>query len=382
MAAVGDRSMIGPSCDACLRESLLRSEALRYAEAKYSRTVDAAGLLRLDAPELHATLIEVYPEVEIQMERDLEGLLMGDSPEDVTIWTICRHDPEYPSRLLMLDDAPPVIYGLGDSQLLSGLAHAVPGATEGVAVVGARRASAYGREVAYTLANEASALGLTVVSGMALGIDGAAHRGALQGGGRTIAVLAGGPNVAYPRSHRLLHEQIIEAGCVVSENPPGTTAKRWAFVARNRVIAGLASISVFVEGTEESGARHTMDFAEQMEAAVGAVPGPVTSPLSAGPNAMLCKDQAVVVRDIADVLEVLSIDLGRTPTGVASTPALEGLRAEIYELVASGDATPRAIAQSIPSNEAREIIRTLGELELTGLIRREGDGSYKPTANR
>lgn len=372
--------MIGPSCDACLRESLLRSEALRYAEAKYTRTVDAAGLLRLDAPELHAALIAMYPEIEVQMERDLEDLLLSDAPDENTIWTICRHDPEYPHRLLTLGDAPPVIYGLGDSQLISGLAHTDPGATEGVAIVGARRASAYGREVAYSLANEASALGLTVVSGMALGIDGAAHRGALQGGGRTIAVLAGGPDVAYPRSHRLLHEQIIEAGCVVSENPPGTTAKRWAFVARNRVIAGLASISVFVEGTEESGARHTMDFAEQMESAVGAVPGPVTSPLSAGPNAMLCKDEAVVVRDISDVLEVLSIDLARTPIGVASAPALEGLRAEVFELVAAGDSTPRAIAQSIPNSDAREIIRTLGQLELTGLIRRESDGSYKPIA--
>lgn len=371
--------MIGPSCPACLRESLLRSEALRYAETNYSRTVDAAALLRLDAPELHETLIEMHPDVEGQMERDLEALLLDDAADGSRIWTICRHDPEYPHRLLLLDDAPPVLYGLGDAQLLSGLARSEPDGAEGVAIVGARRASAYGREVAYSLANEASALGLIVVSGMALGIDGAAHRGALQGGGRTIAVLAGGPDVAYPRSHRLLHEQLVDAGCVISENPPGTTAKRWAFVARNRVIAGLAAISVFVEGTEESGARHTMDFAEQMQAAVGAVPGPVTSPLSAGPNAMLCKDQAVVVRDLADVLEVLSIDLGRPPMGVSSAPALEGLRAEVFELVASGDATPREIALSLPVSDAREIIRTLGQLELTGMIRRETDGSYKPT---
>lgn len=371
--------MIGPACAACLRESLLRSEALRYAETNYSRTIDAAALLRLEAPELHQTLIDLHPEVELQMERDLEALLLDGDHETASVWTICRHDPEYPHRLLLLDDAPPVLYGLGEAALISGLARSETQAAQSVAIVGARRASAYGREVAYSLANEASALGLPVVSGMALGIDGAAHRGALQGGGRTIAVLAGGPDLAYPRSHKLLHEQIVQAGCVVSENPPRTTAKRWAFVARNRVIAGLASISVFVEGTEESGARHTMDFAEQMEAAVGAVPGPVTSPLSAGPNAMLCKDQAVVVRDIADVLDVLSIDLGRPPMGVTSAPALEGLRAEVFELVASGDATPREVAQSLPGIDAREIIRTLGQLELTGLIRREANGSYKPT---
>lgn len=372
-------AFIGPACDGCLRESLLRSEALRYAEANYSRTVDAAALLRLDPPELQSTLADLHPDVESRMERDLTEMLLGDAQAPRRVWTVCRHDPEYPQRLLLMDDAPAVLFGLGKHELLSDLAIASSGESEGVAIVGARRASAYGREVAYSLANEASAVGLTVVSGMALGVDGAAHRGALRGGGRTIAVLAGGPDVAYPRSHRLLHEQIVDAGCVVSENPPGTSAKRWAFVARNRVIAGLSAISIFVEGTEESGARHTMDFAEQMEAAVGAVPGPVTSPLSAGPNAMLCKDEAVVVRDIADVLEVLSIDLGHTPTAVASTPALEGLRAEVFELVASGDATPRAIAQSLPGCDAREIVRTLGQLELGGLVKREPDGSYKPT---
>lgn len=371
---------IGPACDGCLRESLLRCEALRYAEANYSRTIDAAALLRLDPPELQSTLAELYPEVESRMEQDLSAMLLGDEQAPSSVWTVCRHDPEYPQRLLLLDDAPAVLYGIGKHGLLSELALTARGESEAIAIVGARRASAYGREVAYSLANEASALGLTVVSGMALGIDGAAHRGALQGGGRTIAVLAGGPDVAYPRSHRLLHEQIVGAGCVVSENPPGTSAKRWAFVARNRVIAGLSAISVFVEGTEESGARHTMDFAEQMEACVGAVPGPVTSPLSAGPNAMLSKDQAVVVRDIADVLEVLSINLGHSLTAVASTPALEGLRAEVFELVAAGDATPRAIAQSLPSSDAREIVQTLGQLELNGLIRREADGSYKPKA--
>lgn len=367
-------NLFAPACDACLRESVLRSEALRYAERTFSRTIDAAALLRLDTQALHRRLSELFPEVEAAMARSMTALFESVDDALGDAWTICKHDSGYPEGLSALDDAPPVLYGIGSQALVADLSED----SQGIAVVGARRASAYGREVAYSLAQEAASLGLIVVSGMALGVDGAAHRGALQAGGRTIAVLAGGPDVAYPRSHRLLHDQIAAAGCVVSENPPGTQAKRWAFVARNRIIAGLSSISVFVEGSADSGARHTMDFANQIGSAVGAVPGPVTSPLSAGPNAMLSRDEAVVIRDVADVIEVLSIDLEHPPTGVCTTPAVEGLRADVLELVAAGDDTPRAIAQSLASTELREIVRALGQLELAQLVRRRPDGSYEP----
>lgn len=369
----GER-LFPPACDACLRESVLRSEALRYAERTFSRTIDAARLLRLETEALHRRLSDLHPEVEDAMARSIADLLEAVDESFGGVWTICKHDPGYPGRLSALDDAPPVLYGIGSQSLIADLAEDA----EGIAVVGARRASAYGREVAYSLAQEASSLGLIVVSGMALGVDGAAHRGSLQAGGRTIAVLAGGPDVAYPRSHRLLHEQIAAAGCAVSENPPGTQAKRWAFVARNRIIAGLASISVFVEGSTDSGARHTMEFANQIGSAVGAVPGPVTSPLSAGPNAMLSRDEAVVIRDIADVIEVLAIEIERPPTGVCSTPALEGLRAEVLEMVAAGDDTPRVIAQSLSGTDLREVVRALGQLELAQLVSRRPDGSYEP----
>lgn len=353
---------------------MLRSEALRYAENTFSRTVDAAALLRLDTEALHRRLAELFPDVEAAMARNMSELIDSVDESFGGAWTICKHEAAYPQRLLALEDAPPVLYGIGSQGPIVELSDG----TEGVAIVGARRASAYGREVAYSLAQEASALGLIVVSGMALGVDGAAHRGALQAGGRTIAVLAGGPDVAYPRSHRLLHEQIAAAGCVVSENPPGIQAKRWAFVARNRIIAGLAAISVFVEGSVDSGARHTMDFANQIGTAVGAVPGPVTSPLSAGPNAMLSRDEAVVIRDVADVIDVLAIDLERPPSGICSTPAVEGLRADVLELVAAGDDTPRAIAQSLSGADLREVVRALGQLELARLVRRRPDGSYEP----
>lgn len=360
------------ACDGCLRESVLRSEALRYAEGTFSSTVDAASLLRLDSQELHTRLLRRHPEIESQMADRMEYLLESVTEDFGTVWTVCRHEPEFPARLERLDDPPAVLYGIGDSELLCGL-----GESEGVAIVGARRASSYGREVAYSLANEASSVGLVSISGMALGVDGAAHRGALRASGRTIAVLAGGPELPYPASHRLLHRQIAESGCVVAENPPGTQAKRWAFVARNRVIAGLSAVSVFVEGSETSGARHTMRFAEQVGAVVGAVPGPVSSPLSEGPNAMLSRDEAVVIRDLSDVLDTLAIDFGNATTSRSAAQSLDGLSAKVHEQISTGSASPREIANNLPDHEMRQIASVLGELEISGLVVRELDGSYR-----
>jgi DNA processing protein len=360
------------ACDACLRDSVLYNETLRYAERKFTSTVDASTLLRMTAEDKLDTLRRLDPGIDDRIARQIDDLLSVRTPGIGLVWTLCDHSDEYPARLRLLKDPPPVLYGVGQQERMFELTE-----FNGLAIVGARRASAYGREVAYSMGNEASAIGLTVVSGMALGIDGAAHRGALQGGGRTIAVLAGGPETPYPRSHRLLHEQIAAVGCVVSESPPGTSAKRWAFVARNRIIAGLAAMTVFVEGSETSGAGHTVKFAEQVEAAVGCVPGPVTSPLSAGPNAILREEGGRVIRDIADVIETLAIELDRPQLPGINAAALEGVKAEVLECVATGENHPRAISQALPHRDIRELIRALGELELIGAISRDGAGNYQ-----
>jgi DNA processing protein len=217
---------------------------------------------------------------------------------------------------------------------------------------------------------------------MALGIDGAAHRGALQGGGRTIAVLAGGPERPYPRSHRLLYEQIVDRGCAVSESPPGSEARRWAFVARNRIIAAMAGMTVFVEGGESSGAKHTVEFARDASKLVGAIPGPVTSPMSTGPNAELAdaeRGEAHVVRDVSDVLDALALD-GKAPTlpGFGADPddGISDLERHVLELLGSGERTPRQLAQALPERDPREISRVLGALELRGRIVRDSTGEY------
>ncbi len=156
-----------------------------------------------------------------------------------------------------------------------------------VAIVGARACSAYGRSVTRSLARELAAAGLVVVSGMARGIDGEAHRGALEGGGRTVAVLGCGIDRDYPAAHAELARRIGEHGLVLSEYEPGVEPAPWRFPARNRIIAGLCAAAVVVEARERSGALITADFALEEGRDVLAVPGEITSALSAGTNALL-----------------------------------------------------------------------------------------------
>ena len=164
----------------------------------------------------------------------------------------------------MADDAPAVLHVAGDPEVL-------PAPDEvAVAIVGARRATPYGLEVARALGRGLAAARVTVVSGMALGIDAAAHAGALEVGGPTIAVLAGGADVPYPRSRPALHRRIVGGGgCVVSEMPPGFTPLKWGFPARNRIIAGLAAATIVVEAAERSGSLITAEFAQDLGRVVG-----------------------------------------------------------------------------------------------------------------
>jgi DNA processing protein len=173
-----------------------------------------------------------------------------------------------------------------------------------VTIVGSRRATSYGREVARSLANELGSAGAVVVSGLAFGIDACAHRGALDAGAPNVAVLGCGPDVAYPAAHRGLWRRIAEQGAVISELPPGATAWRWTFPARNRIMAALGGMTVVVEAASRSGSMVTAGFASDYGRRIGAVPGPVTSRASIGPNSLLSTG-AVVIREGKDVLAAL-----------------------------------------------------------------------------
>jgi DNA processing protein len=232
-----------------------------------------------------------------------------------------------------------------------------------VAIVGARACSGYGRSVARMLASEAAAAGVVVVSGLARGIDGEAHRGTLAAGGSTVAVLGCGIDRDYPAAHAELARSIVAAGgLVVSEYEPGVEPAPWRFPARNRIIAGLARATVVVEARERSGALITADFALEDGREVLAVPGEITSALSAGANALL-RQGATPVTCAADVLEAVGVEAKPSTPTIPDVPGA----AAVVEALARAASTPDELvrATSLP---AGEVAAVLVELELAGVV--------------
>jgi DNA processing protein len=276
------------------------------------------------------------------------------------------HDPAYPDALRDLQrDAPGWVF-------VRGRGFAEPG----VAVVGARKCSALGRDVARDLGRRVAAADLAVVSGAAYGIDAAAHEGALAAGGPTIAVLGSGIDVAYPRSSRRLIERIAAEHTLVSEYPPGTPAEPHRFPARNRIIAGLARALVVVEGEAESGSRISVDHALDLGREVFAVPGPVTSPLAEAPLAMI-RDGATLIRGADDLLADLGVAIpGGARARSRPPPDLSGEELRAWEALGDGalpDLVARQLGRSIP-----DAVALLIGLELRGLVRSVG-GRYERT---
>ena len=214
---------------------------------------------------------------------------------------------DYPARLRSIADPPPVLFVKGELRAAD---------QQAIAMVGSRRASPYGRHVAAELAAGLAGRGFTVVSGMALGADAAAHEGCLRAGGRTIAVLGSGIDVVYPPEHIALYERIAAAGAVLSEYPPGTPPTRSSFPVRNRIISGLALGVVVVEAPEKSGALITAAHALEQGREVFAVPGSVNSTQSRGSHQLL-RDGARLVESVEDILEELSWQLPPAPRSVS-----------------------------------------------------------------
>ena len=277
---------------------------------------------------------------------------------------VAPNDTEYPPVLLQLDDPPAAIFVRGARLDTAELR---------VAVVGSRRCSALGREVARDLGRRLASTGACVVSGAAYGIDAASHLGALDAGGRTIAVLGSGIDEAYPRSSADLISRIAALGTIVSEYAPGVPAEAHRFPARNRLIVALSSALVVVEGAGRSGSRISVDHALDLGREVFAVPGPVTSPLAEVPLAMI-RDGATLIRGADDLLA----DLGVATLMDAADPPIdlpdEEHRAWTALLVPSlPDVVARSARLSIP-----DAVAALIRLELRGLVRSVG-GRYERT---
>jgi DNA processing protein len=271
-------------------------------------------------------------------------------------------DPDYCAVFSRLEDPPVGIF-------VHGL-HVDPLADR-VAVIGSRTPTPLGREVAQAFGAHLAAAGVSVVSGGALGIDIAAHTGALRAGGHTIAVLGSGIDMDYPATNRPTLRRIRAEGTVVSEYPPGVPAEPFRFPARNRIIAALSRGVVVVEAAARSGTRSTAEHALELGLEVFAVPGPVTSPLSEIPLELL-RDGARVVRGAADVLE----DLGIDPADRPLPPNVHGVERRALAVLTAPltpDAIARAAGMSIP-----DTIGALSGLELRGLVRAKA-GRYERT---
>ena len=260
-------------------------------------------------------------------------------------------------------DPPPALYlrGSAEPELL---------ARRAVAVVGARACSAYGAQVARMLGRELTAAGLVVVSGLARGIDGEAHRGALERGGPTVGVLGCGIDRDYPAVNASLSRRMEEGGLVVSEYEPGVEPAPWRFPARNRIIAGLCEAVVVVEARERSGALITADFALDEGREVFVVPGEITSALSTGSNALL-KLGAAPLTEAADVLDALGVE--RTAAG--ADPEVSDAARRVLDAVRDVPSAQDELVVKV-SLDAGALSVALTELELAGLVV-SVDGVYR-----
>lgn len=280
-------------------------------------------------------------------------------------------DDDWPSALDRLAEPPYCLYVRGAADLAQV-------ADRAVAVVGSRAATEYGEAVARDLAEGLAARGWAVVSGMAYGVDVAAHRGALASEGVTVAVLACGVDRAYPSAHRRVIEAVAETGAVVSEVPPGAVPFPSRFIARNRIIAALGRATVVVEASLRSGSRSTASEALRLHRPVGAVPGPVTSMMSAGCHALVRSGSAVVVTDVAEVLELAApIGEGLLDPRVGASRDTDVLgpaeRAVLAALPLRGAAVPAAVAVAAGVSEPA-VRSALGVLDALGFVVRAGEG--------
>ncbi len=280
-------------------------------------------------------------------------------------WT----EPEYPQTLLQIYDPPVMLYVRGDAEVLN---------LPSISIVGTRRPTLYGTQMAERLGRELAARGLVVVSGMARGIDAIGHQGALAVNGRAIGVLGTGINVCYPKENRKLYDKVLERGAIISEFPLGTHPAPENFPVRNRIVAGIPLGVVVVEGAQYSGSLITARLAMEFGREVFGVPGNVTQPVSFAPN-QLIKQGAKLVTNGADVIEELPTPV-RAALVQAEQPeaeqrnllaaaSLNSSEKKIYDLLSTDE--PKHIDDIVEASglNSSEVLATLFDLEMKGIVR-------------
>ena len=348
---------------------------LRYGEPADVLRRLAAGTLAADA-ELAAACRRSDPS---PLLRQWQAAAAATDPAElwaahvaagVTVRTPA--DDGWPAAFVDDPEPPAVLFTRGDAAVLDGSAT--------VAIVGTRNCTRYGWDTAHRLGRELAAAGVVVVSGLAKGIDSAAHRGALDAaecaGAPPVGVVGTGLDVVYPREARLLWEEVAATGLLLSEAPLGTTPARWRFPARNRLIAALADAVVVVESASTGGALHTVDEALLRDRPVLAVPGPVTSPVSVGTNRLL-RDVAQPVCDSDDVLAAVGLPARRPrPASVAAaSPVVDDEASAVLDALGWTPATLDAVAASarLPLGAAAAV---LARLEAVGLVAVDGPARW------
>ncbi len=273
------------------------------------------------------------------------------------IKVIKKGDSIVPDFIWKMEESPETLYCIGDESLLT---------TRAVAVVGARKCSQYGRQIAMQTGKILAENSVTVISGMAAGIDGYAHRGAIEGNGKTIAVLGCGPDICYPESNRKIYEHICEEGLVISEYPPGTNPRPWFFPMRNRLISAFSEMVVVVEAGKESGSIITAEKAAEQGKEIMAVPGNISSILSQGTNRLIA-DGAAVMTCITDVLETIGIK----PAEKSSEEILSGLGKDeetvVKIIMRQGETTVEELS-NITGKSPSQISGIVAVLEVKGIL--------------
>jgi DNA processing protein len=346
---------LGPRLTAALLERFGTAAAVRRATAHELQSVPHIGPKL--AQEFHAALRSLDVDAEIaQLARFETGVL-------------AHGQPDYPAQLAEIASAPPLLYVRGEL---------LPADANAVAVVGSRHCTAYGRRVAERLAGDLARAGFTVVSGLARGIDGAAHRGALQAGGRTLAVLAGGLSKIYPPEHAELAREVQASGALLTEATMMQQPLPDMFPARNRIISGLSRGVVIVEAALQSGALITSRHALEQGRDVFAVPGPVDSVASAG-CLDLIRQGAKLIRGIDDLLEELGGSaVTAAPTAAAPPPGMDDTQRRVWEHLAEGVKHLDELAQQLQLN-IHQLSGALLMLEMKKAVRRLPGGRYERT---
>ncbi len=281
------------------------------------------------------------------------------------ITVLTWEDEDYPRLLKEIDQPPPVLYIRGEI---------LPEDEWAVAVVGTRRVTGYGRQVAVDIGAALVRNGLTVVSGLARGVDAAAHKSALDAGGRTLAVLGSGVDRIYPPEHRRMAEQIITQGAIVSDYPPGTPPEAANFPPRNRIISGLARALIVVEAGRRSGALITATFAAEQGREVFAVPGNITAPQSKGTN-YLVQQGARPLLEVQDVLETLDMAMVNEQRSARAVLPTDAVEAHIYSVLGPEPVHVDEI-RARANMPIEKVSAALVMMELKGMVRQVGGMNY------